>query len=412
MNKKGFTLMELLAVIVIISIVSLVVFPAIGTSLTRSKRNTYNKQVNNIENAAKEFLTEHNELADNTHTNDIYISLQSLIDSKYVTYKKLTNPLDKTKMDGCVRISYESNKYNYVYGEKTCSQYATSKTKDIGYIIYTYDSVNKVFEKDSNSNEMQPVGKIIYETYKNVIKVPGETGNGLYEDGDYYYFKGENPNNYLTLLGKNTNSEWRILSINKKDYSLKLINVIPVASNTWNNSNDLEFNSANINNILQGRVNNDIAFDNAKIVNYDFEKGVVKNDNYSIEALRSEISKKTETNVNNQVVQSTTNTSNQKVGSISVLDYVEASTSNECYLNFKSASCAQNNYLKEMFGTTNTVWTMNNNGTNIWYINAGVLELGAPSDNRQIYAVVKLDSNAILTNANGTGTESNQYRVK
>lgn len=412
MRQKGFTLIELLTVIIIISIIAIIIFPAIGSSITQSRKDLYQKQIDSIQKSAQSFITEHKELIDKYHTNDIYISIKDLINASYIE-GEVINPMDKTKMNGCVRINYDVNdkNYTYIYEEQKCEKYAENHD-DIGYIIYTYDKENKTFVKSDSSNEIKPIGQLIYEAYEGVLKVDGEVDTGLYDGKDYYYFKGANPNNYLTIEGDDTNSSWRILSINKNDFSLKLISASPLASNTWNNENNIEFNASNISNVLLGKVDNDIAYNFPKIVNNDYETGVVLNESYSVDALRSSLSKKMDTKKENSVVTATSNTSSLKVGSLSVLDYVNASSSKECVLDYLSDKCKENNYLKEMFGTSNTIWTINNDGTKIWYLDNGTLSLSEPNVTKQIYSVVTLMPNAISTNKNATGTENNPYKIK
>ena len=63
--KKGFTLVELLAIIVIISVLSLITIPIISSQISISKINSYRTSVQNIIDEAKEYVTS------NTTNNDI-----------------------------------------------------------------------------------------------------------------------------------------------------------------------------------------------------------------------------------------------------------------------------------------------------------------------------------------------------
>ena len=57
-KNKGFTLIELMAVIVILGILSVVIIPKIGDSITNSKNNAYNIQVENIKKGVNDYLVE------------------------------------------------------------------------------------------------------------------------------------------------------------------------------------------------------------------------------------------------------------------------------------------------------------------------------------------------------------------
>ena len=411
--KKGFTLVELLSVIVILAITSMIIFPSIGNIIQKSKQDLYDSQLLDIQNAAEKWATDNKDLLDEYHANDVYIPLSSLRDSAYLEKDVVKNPLDRSDMDGCTRIKYEvsNSKYTYTYDEKTCPTYAEESTsEDYGYIIYEYNTSSKEWEKDTtNSKEIVSAGKFIYEYYanNNLIKVNGETGDGLYDIGDEYVFRGANPNNYVELVST-VNSKWRILSINKQDYSIKMVSGSSIGSNAYSEGT-LAFSSSKMNELLMNKIGEDgTAYGTDKVVNYEYSIGNIQNNEFTPEALSSEIFN---------------TTSSQKVGSISILDYVNASADPVCVSNFLADECKNNNYLYSMFGNSNSTWTINGNGTQIWYVNSnGTLALALPTDIKQIYSVVKLASNVYVTKSvensstnemeEGAGTTIAPFKIK
>ena len=425
MNKKGFTLVELLAVLIIISIVSLITFPAIGSVIVRSRDNLYDIQILDIKKAAQKWSIEHPELLDATHANDIYIPLASFRYSGYLEPDPIKNPKDRTEMEGCIRIKYniKEKKNIYDYEEKTCKTYANNQddSNDYAYIIYEYDKSSETFNVSNDSNRLYSIGELIYDYYntsnptnKSIIKMSGETDSGLYDVDDEYVFRGSNVNNYVKLPD---GSYFRILSINKKDYSVKLIGVSTVASNKWSDGT-LDFKETKTSGIsatLLSRINDDVAYNYDKIIDYDYQIGTVLNSSFSIDALKSQLSNKTTSSKSeNEITISTSNTSSGKVGSISILDYVNASATIACPDDYLSNSCSNNNYIKDMFGNSNTTWTINNDGNQIWYINTnGILSLAQPNNNKQIYPVVKLDSSAYAINPSVSGSStSNAFELR
>ena len=60
MNKKGFTLTELLAVIAIIAILSVAAISGYGTMTKNSKKKSYESKVSTIESAAYKYAKENN----------------------------------------------------------------------------------------------------------------------------------------------------------------------------------------------------------------------------------------------------------------------------------------------------------------------------------------------------------------
>ena len=411
--KKGFTLVELLAVIVIIAVTSMIVFPTIGNIISKSKKSLHDSQILDIQKAAEKWATENSEVLDEYHVNDIYISLKSLQDSNYLEQDDIKDPISRDDMNGCVRINYDldSQSYKYTYEEKTCSGYADeiADNEEYGYIIYEYDTSSKKFVEAVGSNRLSSLGKFIVDYYsnfeyegetKNIIKVDGETDAGLYDIDDEYVFRGSNVSNYVTLVGDNdTNTSWRILSINKNDYSVKLIKTESIASNQWSSSdNELDFKKSNINTTLIKKYEQ-YSFD--KIIDSDYQTGTVSNEDLpSIEGMKSLLSSEEPVS--------------QTVGTISLLDYVNASSDEYCISNLFTINCKNNNYLNDMFGSSSTTWTLNSNGSEIWYIDSdGSLSCASPTDNKQIYPVVTISSSAYVINSDtATGDVNNPYKVK
>jgi len=120
MKNKGFTLVELLAVVALLAIVAAIAFPFIQDSINESRENTYKEQVRTIEYAAKRWAT------DNTYElnkETTYKSISFLKQKGYLaSNKEILDPRDNSEMKGCVKITYdaEHKQYNYKYGNK-CS---------------------------------------------------------------------------------------------------------------------------------------------------------------------------------------------------------------------------------------------------------------------------------------------------
>jgi prepilin-type N-terminal cleavage/methylation domain-containing protein len=60
--KKGFTLVELLAVIIILGLLSTILVTNIMKSYDESKEQAYNLLISDIENATKDYLDTHNDI--------------------------------------------------------------------------------------------------------------------------------------------------------------------------------------------------------------------------------------------------------------------------------------------------------------------------------------------------------------
>ena len=124
MNKKGFTLVELLGVIVVLAIIGLITMPIVNKTIKSSKEKAYKAQVKEIEKAAKDWSSDHiDEIPDWESLcpgvgNPINISVENLIDTGYIP-EDAKNPLTGDSISGSVSISYdcEYNTYKYEYSE-------------------------------------------------------------------------------------------------------------------------------------------------------------------------------------------------------------------------------------------------------------------------------------------------------
>lgn len=127
MKKLGFTLVELLAVIVIIAIISLVTVPTVSNSLQKYKTKVCETQINQIVSAAKSWGADHIYLLPSeicTEGNDdkckIEVTLSELTKQGYI--EDVKNPMTKEKFDSDnvkIEIKKENKKFVYTLDEQT-----------------------------------------------------------------------------------------------------------------------------------------------------------------------------------------------------------------------------------------------------------------------------------------------------
>lgn len=119
MKKNGFTLVEILAVIFILSLLAVIVTPVVTDLIKDSEQSLYDKQVNNIVNAVKKYGIEHSEVLPDKQENTI-LSLHTLLGAGILDKDTIINPKTKENMSGCVIISYSENysQYEYNYYEE------------------------------------------------------------------------------------------------------------------------------------------------------------------------------------------------------------------------------------------------------------------------------------------------------
>lgn len=117
--KKGFTLVELLAVIVILGLIALIVYPSIGSVIHDSKEKAYNEQINVIIKAAKTYALDHaKDIPDNG--SEKAVTVATLVSEGYISNDDVKDPRNSSKtLTGSVLIKYNGayNQYEYTYKE-------------------------------------------------------------------------------------------------------------------------------------------------------------------------------------------------------------------------------------------------------------------------------------------------------
>lgn len=115
--KKAFTLIEVTAVVVLLSIIAVLVIPKVSTSIGRNKEKIYNSNVNTIVSAAEVYLYNHVNIVDEGISDDGYfdVSLLTLIEEELVP-NKIENPYGGYfDTSDYVRIEKDDNIYTYEY---------------------------------------------------------------------------------------------------------------------------------------------------------------------------------------------------------------------------------------------------------------------------------------------------------
>ena len=91
MNRKGFTLIELIATIALLAIIAIISFVSINGVINKSKIDNCKSLVNNIKSASKEYVSDNRYSL--TSNDDLNITAKTLIDGNYLS-SPITNPFD------------------------------------------------------------------------------------------------------------------------------------------------------------------------------------------------------------------------------------------------------------------------------------------------------------------------------
>lgn len=128
MNKKGFTLVELIAVIILISLIATIAIIPITKVIKDSKEDIYKAQVEQIILATQNWVSDHPmELPPyvEKYDNKVSLTIDELIEQEYLD-DDVINPKNGEKILGCskVEITLNSNnvesysyRYNFIHLE-------------------------------------------------------------------------------------------------------------------------------------------------------------------------------------------------------------------------------------------------------------------------------------------------------
>lgn len=130
--KNGFTLIELVMVILLLGVIAVITVPTVNQAIKNSKIDTYERQVETIENTAKTYMSKHSGMLPSQNSNDkVCVTVNQLQKEGLLSKDKIINPNykengkeDYEKYDsfkGAVKITWSGKKYLYEYTDSvTC----------------------------------------------------------------------------------------------------------------------------------------------------------------------------------------------------------------------------------------------------------------------------------------------------
>lgn len=121
LNNKGFTLVELLAVLVILIAIMSIAIPSISSSLERSKDKQDKSRRKLLESAAELYVTDHKNKIKET---PCAIKIKTLLDENYIDEEATKNTDGDPITEHCV--IYDRSDQTYEYNDSECSSLCVS----------------------------------------------------------------------------------------------------------------------------------------------------------------------------------------------------------------------------------------------------------------------------------------------
>lgn len=202
MKEKGFTLIELIAVIIILAVVALIATPTVWKYVKNSKQRAYDHQLLEIYDATENYFTDNLIMIDNGEV--MYVSVGELVESNYLDNIP-NDQVNGGKMNGVIEVTgtVTNNNYKYLSTEELSEKDSITlvdNSKMINQIIVSGKSINKerslleiladkVVNVADNSETMKVENYESFVTDSNDIQsVQTEWFKGIFETNTVYTF--------------------------------------------------------------------------------------------------------------------------------------------------------------------------------------------------------------------------------
>jgi prepilin-type N-terminal cleavage/methylation domain-containing protein len=172
-KKRAFTLIELMAVVIILGIITTLTVTSVNYSIKTSRYKLYLEQIKRLEAGVSAWATNNSSLLPTDSEGIVFFSVSRLKDEGIIDSEIIIDPRNESELDGCMTIKYDNlnQQYEYKYEEASCS--ITSSFYEPQIFIsgadLQYAEVNGFFEipdayaTDYNGKSIEVEGPIIYK---------------------------------------------------------------------------------------------------------------------------------------------------------------------------------------------------------------------------------------------------------
>lgn len=123
MKKNGFTLIEVIVTVLLLSLLTVFIVPRVSTIISNNKDKVCDSIIISIEEAAKNYTYLNTGVVDNAIVNDTYFEITLLdLQKEGLLKKELENPHTNQKIPNTnkVKITKVGNVYSYTYLGDEC----------------------------------------------------------------------------------------------------------------------------------------------------------------------------------------------------------------------------------------------------------------------------------------------------
>lgn len=309
--KRGFTLIEMLGILVVLSVIILISLPSIIQTNKNAKQSEIDDAEKTILMAAETYIEIDEQAAQKLKKNNYYYVKLSTLVSEGLLSNNMKNPhpdinMEKTVLEADYWVEARINNGNTIYK-----------------IVKNNPYEDEMREGDTVYAMLVEKGEVVADKF-------GVANRYVYEDG--------NPNNYVRF----SNQTWRIVAL-EADKTIKIIRDDFLETLGENKSaNQAAFGGSTVNSsTLINTYLNDYYYNGDLIPS---AKNMIISKNYNVGTYN--LNNINSSNIN--TVESATPFTT-KIGLLSPSDYINASANNECAISTSHGSaidkCSENNYL-------------------------------------------------------------------
>ena len=192
-KDKGFTLVELLATIIILGLLTTIAYVSVTNILDRGNDSYYDSQENMLVLAGREYFADHRSELPKEIGGTSTVTLETLIEEKYIDPIKDKNENVCDELNSTVTAQKITDRDFQYYGILTCGNYETTSDKAKPTISF---NPNKKISEDPITVTMKITDNEEVQSYRYVITKDGEE----YQDSGYQTYNSDVTIN-LTELG-------------------------------------------------------------------------------------------------------------------------------------------------------------------------------------------------------------------
>jgi Tfp pilus assembly protein PilE len=110
---KGFTLVEIIGAIVLLTVIGLIIYPVINNLISDSKDDLYKKQIEELERISNTWVAKNYKKLKLEAGYSYNLSFEELKEAGLISEQHIKNPKTGELLEGCITLSYNSENKNY-----------------------------------------------------------------------------------------------------------------------------------------------------------------------------------------------------------------------------------------------------------------------------------------------------------